>query len=208
MALPANPTNYSAVWEPGGGGVRLRWTIAANTTQTRIQRWDSNSKLYSDLTTVNAPTNQYFDTSVQDGMSYAYRFNAVNDEGNARFYTPGTNTVTIINIPDAATDVTAAVRGDDSVDVSWTDHATVLAPIRYNYIRRRDNVTGGNGAQINRIDGGLSTYRDSRTSVDRAYRYRTHAANDAGGAYYMSPWSNTVYTTPLAPTGSAPPARG
>lgn len=202
MAKPINPTNLKAVYNQAADQVTLTWVLPASspvTTQVRIQRWVDTTQVYTDLTTIAAGTS-YADTSVADGRTYAYRIISINSEGSPSVFSTPSNKVLIVATPDAAEDVTAQRNANNSVGVNWENQPSVLKPITYNYIFRWDNVSGKT-VQINRIAGGLEYYLDSTAPLDRGLRYRIWAANSAGGAYYMSPFSGLVYTTPAAPTG-------
>lgn len=201
MAKPLNPTGLLATYNAAADSVVVTFTVPLSTPPTseiKLQRWDSLSQLYSNLATAG-PQSPYVDSSVDAGVTYAYRALSINADGSQSFYSAPSNKVLIIAAPDSPAEVTAERNTNNSVGLNWKNIESDLKPLWYHYIHRWDNVSN-KLTQINRISGSVQYYLDSTAPLDRALRYRVHSSNRAGGARYMSPYTGYVYTTPASVT--------
>ena len=201
MAKPAAPTNLKAVYNVAADAIYVTLTPPAGATSIILQRWNGATMVYSTVTTLTGQIlTYYFDSSVTPAETYAYRAQAINADGGSNYSTPS-NKVLVIAPPATATNTKATrIASNGSMLVEWTNNPTVLAPIDFNYIFRWDNVSGAT-TQVNRIAGSLAAWQDYTVQPDRAYRYRVWPSNlGAGGAYYHSAYTGTVYSVPAAPT--------
>ena len=197
MAKPGIPTGAKATYNKSPAkSVTVVWNAVAGATSYQVQRWVSTTQLYTNLATVS--TTYHTDSSgLGDGLTYAYRVQAINADGASNFSAP-TSKVTVMDPPNPTAAQTAAWAANGSRVLGWTNNPTTLAPYLYHYVRRWDSGSKTWG-QIDKIAGSLSSYTDARSIPDRRLQYRVHTANAAGGGYYMGPIA-TCYSTPAAPT--------
>lgn len=112
-------------------------------------------------------------------------------------------------VPAIQTDLTAAyvLSGTTALDrheLSWTNHETDTGEYTWQYVHRwtspEETYTQVNRLVRSPVDGAADSYVDTSPPVDRAIRYKMHVSNGAGSPYYLSAFSNLLYTTPLPPT--------
>ena len=111
----------------------------------------------------------------------------------------GTLTIPFL-APAAPTGASVSRISDTTQRLAWTRNHTAAAPWIAVQVERQVNTTSAAWTRItNDVPGADTTWDDTTTAADAAYRYRVRSANFTG----ESTWATTdwVYTTPKPPTG-------
>ncbi len=99
--------------------------------------------------------------------------------------------------PNACTNCVNVRNSDNKNTVSWTRNATTPRPYAGIYVDRQ--IDGGAWSRAATLGGGSSSWADSSTSANHAYRYRVLPYNSAYDASAYA-YSETTYNTPAAPS--------
>ena len=111
----------------------------------------------------------------------------------------GTLTIPFL-APAAPTGASVSRISDTTQRLAWTRNHTAAAPWIAVQVERQVNTTSAAWTRLtNDVPGADTTWDDTTTGADAAYRYRVRSANFTG----ESTWATTdwVYTTPKPPTG-------
>jgi hypothetical protein len=205
LAVPAMPTNLTAA-AVSKSQVNLSWTESSSAIGGfNIQRSSNGGKSWTQIGTVGANATTYADTTVSKGKTYKYRVDAYNGAGASPWsaavtvttplQTPGLlpdpDVPAFVPLPAAPSDLTAWAASPHEVDLSWATNSTGAS----GFIIQRLGPDG-NWTTIALVDGGVTTFSDTKVNPTETYQYRVFAQNDAGN----SPFSNV--TQPVLPLAS------
>jgi hypothetical protein len=187
---PAAPSNLTGSVQ-FGPSVRLSWTDQSlNETGFTIERSDDGVTFTvidtRGIKTGSGTTITYSDTTVQAGMTYYYRVNAVN--GNTPSNYSNTFKVTIPNVPAAPTGISAAATSGtttDTIRVSWTAPAGTISS--YDVQFSTDPTFMTNVSTYN-TGSNLTIYSRTGFIKKKTYYVRIRAVNQIGN----STWSNSI----------------
>ena len=203
-ALPAIPVlNAARV----GAQVNLTWTDAtpaaafatlgnpANEVGFRIERATGATGAFVALSNAPANTTSYNDTTAVSNLMYSYRVVAYNAAGDA-----ASNTVIVVSLPSAPSNLTANTDTVGRVTLNWTDNATNEAGFIIQRALGNGAFTqiGTQGARSG--SGNTATYADLTVASNRSYRYRVAAQNAAGPSAFSNILAVTTPNWPAAPT--------
>lgn len=180
--LPSIPTGVLAT--AGNARVTLTWNPSLQATSYRVKRALSNAGPFTTIATVNAPTTQYVDLTVQNGMGYYYLITAVNSVGES----PNSLLTFAFPLPNPTS--LTATAGIGQVVLRWKQPAGIRVNANIIY-RSEDGVFFTAIAALNPT----TTFTDRSVVPGRTYIYRVTAyARDFGSR--ETPPSNTATATP------------
>lgn len=105
---------------------------------------------------------------------------------------------TIVNVPDAPSDVAASRVSDSQGSVTWTRNSTGNKLWTGVYIERWAASTN-TWTQVANVTGNVTSWTDTGLSVNDRYKYRVQAYNSAGSSAFAE--SGFFPTTPAAASG-------
>ncbi len=188
---PCAPAGFRA--DPLGVVIHLTWTDQADATGYRIYRTPSQPDPQPAIL-MQAPSNETFDTQVEQGVTYTYRITSV--VGDVESLDCGSVTVRANSDPCAPTAM-ADHRGD-SVHIEWT--GVVLAD-EYRVYRAGDD---GVFVLISTVPSVSQAY-DGPLGQHESASYQVHAVIDGG----ERPACNTVVVASISvPMFGSPVAWG
>lgn len=104
--------------------------------------------------------------------------------------------------PAAPTGVSVSRVSDTTQKLRWTPQPSASAPYVAVQVQRQTNFSAAAWTVVtNHVPGDDTSYDDTTTGADAAYRYRIRAANFSGESTWVT--TEWVYTTPGAPKGFA-----
>jgi len=183
---PAAPTGL--VVGVDGTGVGISWNDpSGSATGYVVQRSSDGGNTWSTLTTINAGTTSYLDTTALAGSSYDYQVLATGGGASSDALGPGHVDVPALGAPALSA---SAGSGALSIDLSWTDSNAVAGG--YRVLRSTDGV---NFSLIATLGSSATMYSDSNVLELSGYFYQVLAFNFDGDG----PASNTAqFSTSLA----------
>jgi hypothetical protein len=200
-AAPGAPTLATPV-QSGSAAVTLTWTPATSgdaASSFTLQR-AVGTGAFSTLA-ANA-TSPYVDSTVAVGTTYRYRVAGVNVIGTGAYSTE--QSIAVLNVPAAPTNLNAALPTATSVLLTWTDNAT--NETGYQVERANDSVgTPGTPDAATWAQLGSNLAADSTTAGDTitsgtVYHYRVRAISSILGNSAYSNVASLLNTAPASPT--------
>jgi len=133
------------------------------------------------------------DAPLNSGATYTYRVRAIGFTGNSGYSNIAITSTTVIDPPAPPSNL-AATSSDNSVQLSWIDHAVDESQFA---IERCVGASCATFTQITAVGANVTTYLDTAVVGGQSYSYRVRAAKS--GAY--SSYSNvaSVITPPALP---------
>jgi titin len=193
IPAPAAPTDLTATLDETvvPPQVNLAWTDnAADETSYDVYR-SENGGAFAVIDTLPLDSMSYADTTVASGNHYEYQVAAVNAGG------PSYSNIVAVDwtgtVPDAPTNLAAAVVSATQVDLTWTDNA--INETGY-VVERSDN--GGAFAAIANLPADAVAYSDLTVAAPNSYNYQVAATNSVGPSGYSNQASVSI-TLPDAP---------
>ena len=181
--LPSAPKNVFAV--AGNASVTITWSASLQATSYHVKRAFSNAEPFATIATVAAPTTQFVDLTVKNGVGYYYLVTAVNSVGES----PNSLLTFAFPLPNP-TNLTAT-GGHGQIVLNWKPPAgiTVLSYTVYRAV--------GNGpfSPIAAIFPARTTFTDKQVVAGLTYTYRVTADAKNFGSRETPP-SNTASATP------------
>lgn len=159
--------------------VALTWTNnAASVTGFKIERKTGESGAYGQIATTGAGVTAYTDSSLSEGVFYAYRVRAYNAAGNSSY----SNEAGVTTLLAAPSGLSALFASMTQFNLNWKDNSSHEQGFK---IERK---TGANGAysQIGTTAAGITTYEDKNLTSGVTYYYRVRAYNAAGDSDYSN----------------------
>jgi len=187
--IPAAPTNFKVVANPGGSNTeaQLTWTDnATNETQYEFQRSTSSTFATIDVArTGNADSELYVDWGLKTGTQYYYRLRASNASGASAWQTVAYKSPSAGTVPAAPTGLKVMTVAGNSgeLSLSWTD-ATGLAD--YYVIERSTSATFATYTTLEDVSYYTGPYIDWGLSPNTTYYYRVKGVNAAGSSGYSA----------------------
>lgn len=109
--------------------------------------------------------------------------------------------------PAAPTNVNTSRISDTSIKTTWTNKDTAGEPWDSIDVQRDDGANDVWNSIVGTPGGGATSFTDSTTGANYAYRYRVRSSNSIGDSGWVE--GDLIYTTPAAPTiGSRTPGTG
>ncbi|MGY6757717.1 fibronectin type III domain-containing protein [Klenkia terrae] len=189
LTPPGTPTML--LTERGDGQVTVSWAANPETDVTSYRLLRDGVE----VATIPAGTRGYTDTGLVNDRTYRYSLVAVDGHDNRSVPTAQINATPTDLTPPAVPTGLTAVRGEQSVALSWTANTE---PDLASYRVLRD------GVEIATVTG--TSYTDTGPTNDRTYGYRlvavdTHTNRSAPSASVNA--TPTDLTPPAVPTGLA-----
>ena len=185
--LAAAPSNLTATRNTDTR-ITLNWTNPSTSYDRVYIQYQRNGGSWTALTNQTASTSYTWTTAVADS---AYNFRVYTTYQNS---TSGySNTAKAYTTPTAPSSLTATRNSDNKVTLSWTNNSSSYTKT---YIERQTD--GGSWSNLANVAKGTTSYADTTTSSDHAYKYRVRAYN--GGRYSSYATSSAVTMSPARPT--------
>ncbi|HEY7090473.1 MAG TPA: fibronectin type III domain-containing protein [Tepidisphaeraceae bacterium] len=182
----APPTGLTAT--ASNGNVSLHWTdMSWNETGFQVQRSGNGGSSYDTVTTTDANTSSYTDTSADVGTSYLYRIKAVGDAEDSDFSPTATVNVT----PATPAGLAATSASATQINLGWSD---VEGETGYRLDRSLNNSTW---ATLTTLGADATSYENSGLVAGTKYYYRVVATSGVGNSTASASVNST--TRPLAP---------
>jgi len=205
----ANAPSALSASSNGSNEVDLSWTNnSAVATQFQIERSDDGTNFYT-LDTATGTT--YSDTFADDGSTYWYRVEALNDNGDPSAPSTASSTSTALAAP---SELTATAVSASEIDLAWSDDSVTATG--YEVDRSTDGVNFARLAP--NLPADATSYSD--TGLDAGSHFYYHVISVAGGQVSNpsnkaddttappAPGSNWVSTTSSSVTVNWDPAQG
>ena len=104
--------------------------------------------------------------------------------------------------PAAPTGVSVSRVSDTTQKLRWTPQPSASAPYVAVQVQRQTDVSAAAWTVVtNHVAGDATSYDDTTTGADAAYRYRIRSANFSGESVWVT--TDWIYTTPAPPKGFA-----
>ncbi len=174
-AIPSAPSLLRAN-VASADGISLTWTDNSNNeTGFKIERFDENSMVFSEIASVGTNIVTYTDTGVVAGGSYIYRVRSYNVMGNSSY--TGEVTVNAWD-PAAPTILRVTPVSSTKLDLAWSFSGTE----NYNTIIERKTGAEGKWEPIATTAGGVVKYSDTGLTSNTRYFYRVRKSLGTGSA--------------------------
>lgn len=168
--------------------ITLNWTNPSTSYDSVYIQYSRNGGSWTALTNKTTSTSHTWTSAVADSV---YRFRVYTTyQGSTSGYS---NTATAYTTPTAPSSLTATRNSDTKVTLSWTNNSSSYTGT---YIERQTD--GGSWSSLANVAKGTTSYADTTTSADHAYKYRVRAYN--GGIYSSYATSSAVTMSPSRPT--------
>ena len=180
--VPGAPTGVTAVPQ-SGGAVLVTWKAPVSDGGSEITDYavSATSAPHSSVTTCGAATTSCLVSDVYGGTAYAFKVQAVNDNGAGNLSSPATATP-IDRVPGKVTDL-SGTRAPNSgqVVLTWRAPAFNGASAVQRYQVSRDNGTFTElGAITPNAQTGLYSYAVGALTNGQAYTFRVRGRNATG----------------------------
>lgn len=169
-----------------GPQISLTWIDNANSeTGFIIERSvDGGDFVALPISPLALNTTGYIDSDIVPGSSYTYRVSAAYTVGQSGWMV--SDLIEVI-LPDAPTDLTAALEIGPQITLNWTD----LATNEMGYVIERD-VDGGGFLLLTPLPANSNTYTDTSVVSGETYIYRIAAENNAGSSVWVDTSLNPI----------------
>lgn len=201
--LPAAPSNLNAV-AASTTEVDVSWLDNSSTeTGFEVERRTVVDGTWALVTTCQAGATSYHDSSLAPSTGYVYRVRAVNAiVGWSAFTSEVTvTTQSLVAIPAAPSNLTAATVSPFDIDLAWTDNSS--DETEFQVERRKAN--NGSWELVATTQAGVTSLRNGSLWSGTAYVYRVRAVNSAGGSSFTNEATATTalvgQSTPATPSG-------
>src|SRR5690625_912133 len=187
--------------------VSLSSAPASNGASITEYRWEIESLTVPSSATATT-SGRVWDTDGRGANTqYRVRVQARNSAGWGPL-SDWVHVTTKVRVLSAPTNVQATRVNDVPANITWTLHASTVAPVTSQRVQRSrwDGSARAPWVNVATVSGGATSFVDTSISANNDYRYRVQAINASGTG--TSADSNRVRTTPAAPTGVSAKKRG
>jgi titin len=195
---PAAPSNLTAT-AVNNRRIDLAWQDnASNELGTIIERKTGASGVYADVDTVGVNVTSFSDLNLAGGTTYFYKVRAYNSGGSSASSNEA-NAMTLLDPPDAPSNLTATAVSNKRINLAWTDNADNEDGFRI----ERKIPQGGTGVfvQIATVAPNVTAFSDTALTALTTYFYRIRAFNpDGQSAYSDEANAKTLPNPPNAPS--------
>lgn len=185
--LAAAPSNLTAT-RNSDTSITLNWTNPSTSYDRVYIQYQRNGGSWTALTNKTTSASHTWTSASADSV---YNFRVYTTyQGSTSGYS---NTATAYTTPTAPSSLTATRNSDTKATLSWTNNSSSYTKT---YIERQTD--GGSWSSLANVAKGTTSYADTTTSADHAYKYRVRAYN--GGRYSSYATSSAVTMSPSRPT--------
>jgi len=195
---PAPPPPPSGVTATAGPStVALAWTAAAGATGYRVER-QSAFAAWTAVGTAGAGVTTFTDAGLAEATSYTYRVIATNAAGDSA----PSSTLFVTTALYAPTGLTAAVVSGGRIDLSWTDHSSLVGLNSVSYVVEQspDGSTAWHQVGTASALSPTSYTATGPFNGSTTYYFRVHAHTNGAGD---SDFASASATTPAFPNQPA-----
>jgi hypothetical protein len=186
---PSPPTNLTAV-NITKNSVTLHWEDNAdNENGYRLFRSLTSETGYDSITLIDANTEEYTDSGLEPNITYYYKINAYNDDGNSIYSNVLETTTLSLLPPNAPTDLEATYISHNSITLEWVDNSNNESGFQI-FRTFADSI---DYQLIHTTIQDKNIYTDSLLLSDTVYIYRIRAFNQIG----YSGYSNIIHINTL-----------
>ena len=191
---PSTPSNL-AFADVTTNSIRLNWRDRSNNEDGfEIRRSTSPGGPFLQVATVGANVETYNDVGLTGNTRYYYQLYAYNTGGYSGF--DEGNEITLMNAPDAPTNLTFSNITESSIRLNWTDNSNNESGFEI----RRALSSGGTYNLITTTVPNAVLYTDNGLEDNTQYFYRVNAINDGGASSFVSGSATTLLAPPVAPS--------
>jgi subtilisin family serine protease len=179
LAAPANlyATAISA------NHIDLSWNdISYEESGFEIERRKGPTGSYTPIATINADTETFSDTGLQEPSVYYYRARAFKDGIESGYSREA-------HAPPAPSNLTAKWVYPSQIDLTWQDNSSHENGFKI----ERKTSSRGTYAEIARVDSDVTCYSDTGLSKGLLYLYRVRAYHSCGISLYSNEAMGTTY---------------
>jgi len=178
----------------------ISWSNSSNDENTFTIQRNASDAGWSTLTTLDANTTTYRDTSTTADAYYQYAVYATNIAGDS---TSTTDSVTYYTTPGTPSGVTATYVDDSQFNITYTKSATVEDTHGVERCSNTDcDSNTYSGISGSPLESANQPHSDAGLSADSKYRWRVRSITPSSNVSSSYAYSSYEYTTPDAPTGS------
>ena len=185
--LASAPTNLKAT-RNSDTSITISWTNPSTSYDNIYIYASRNGGGYSLIRTQGSSTS-YTWTSAQADSVYVFRA-YTSYQGSSSGYS---NTATAYTTPTAPTWTSVTRNSNNKVTLTWSNSSASYTKV---YIQRQTD--GGSWSALANVNSGTTSYADTTTTADHAYKYRIASYNGMYSSYVTS--GTTITMTPAAPT--------
>jgi len=186
--IPARPLNLTAA-PVSASAALLAWTDNSdNEDKFMIEAKDPLSRTNANFTqidTVGANVTNYTYPRLMPNRDYVFRVRASNLYGESSYSNEATlKTPKDLSItpPNPPAGLTAEPASDTEIVLNWSDNSNN----EYGFLIERKEEPNGLFVQIGEVADGITTFNDTKVSLNKRYCYRVRATNGGGESTYSN----------------------
>jgi len=189
---PSSPTNLTAIGITKNS-VTLHWEDNANNEKGyRLFRSMTSETGYNNIAIIDANTEEYTDSGLEPNITYYYKINAYNEDGNSIYSNELETTTLPLLPPNPPTNLESTYISHNSTTLEWIDNSDNESGFQI-FRTFADNI---DYQLIHTTIQDINIYTDSLLLSDTAYIYRIRAFNDDGFSSYTNNLSVTTLPVP------------
>ncbi len=192
ISVPEEPTDLVAT-AVSDTQISLSWTDNSfDESSFSIERKVEPDEIYEDIAVVDANTETYTDTDLDQCAVYSYQIRAYNSRGYSDYCAESSATT----YPAAPSDLVATAVSGSQIDLSWTDNSSGESGFKI----ERKAESDDDYTEIGEVGVDVENFGDTNNlNESTTYYYRVTAYNSAGNSEYSNDASATTYLP--APSG-------
>lgn len=192
LPIPSAPSNLTAALTPPNT-IDLLWNDNSNNEEAfHIERKESASGSWSEIGVLGGNTTSFTDPGLGGGITYYYRVRAKNSFGFSAYSNEANATTsTVITIPSAPSNLTAALTPPNTIDILWDDNSDNEEAF---HVERKESASG-TWAEIGVLGANTTSITDPGLGGGITFYYRVRAKNSAGFSAYSNESNASTQTT-------------
>jgi len=163
--------------------IDLSWNdISYGESGFEIERRQGPAGSYTTIATINANTETFSDTGLQEPFVYYYRARAFKDGIESQYSREA-------HAPTAPSNLTAKWVYPSQIDLSWQDNSSHEDGFKI----ERKTDSSGTYSDVATVDSDVTSYSDTGLSEGLLYLYRVRTYHSGGISLYSNEASSTTY---------------